>query len=102
MNLPLKQQRFLAEQQNSWPTEDLDDQLIQQLYNDLAQPGFPDDLYQNLVSHSQKKNIEAANFIKNNLSTAQEISDLLIKWCFWKMFNKSNDTFCTIILEMML
>lgn len=69
-----------------WPLQGLDDTLVDKLIIDFKNQGIPDDLLKKLFSRDVNRNIEAALFIQENLATAHEISDLLIKWTYLMLY----------------
>lgn len=62
--------------------------------------GIPEQLHKMLFSFDFNKHIQAARYIKENLSSAQEISDLLIKWIFFRLWGNCHVVATESILDM--
>lgn len=54
-----------------------------------------------MFSHDSNKVIEAARFVKDKISNASQISDLLLKWAFLRLWEQHNISTTKILLEML-
>lgn len=81
-----------------WPLESIDDDLAEDLIENVRQVGIPNDLRVKMFSYDSKKLMEAAQFIKDKISNASQISDLLLKWAFLRLWEQ-NISASKLILE---
>lgn len=75
--------------------------MVEKLEQDLESMGIPQDLLKKMFSRDYQKNIEGADYIRNMISTANEISDLLIKWFYLMMWGQMNQRLTDSMLQMM-
>ncbi|KAL4477492.1 hypothetical protein ABPG74_002642 [Tetrahymena malaccensis] len=96
----LKEKRNDMEEQRPWPLETIHDDLVEDLIENFRQVGIPNELRMKMFSYNSASVIEAAKYVKEKISSASQISDILIKWVYLRLWEQRNIEVCKIILEM--
>ena len=89
----LKGQRIEEEKRSRWPTNELNDDLIDRLKEHLRSHVAPE-LLSKMFAYDHRKHIEAVSILKKALATelpaTLDILDLIVRWIFVRLFENSN------------
>lgn len=99
----LKTKRVIEEMNHPWSNEELYDDLVMELQRNIKNL-ITEDLNKKLLSLDFRKHIESVEILKkacvSESNNIKEISDLIIKWCFIRVWGNTNSLIIGQILSL--